>query len=110
MSFVVNEKSSFCLNVVLKNKVGEPLNPITKVEWWVSKPKDQIAYEKQILSDPTPEFTLIIPAEANICDRRKDETRAVVVRVESGVEHVKHDVHPYTVRAFDTVPYPEVAP
>jgi hypothetical protein len=106
--FAVNEKTSFCLNVVLKDKGGNPLNPIDKFEWWVSKPKDQLVYAKTEILLPEPEMEIIIPAEVNICEKRKDETRAVVFRVQSGENHIRHEVFPYTVTALDTVPYPTV--
>ena len=106
--FEVNEKTSFCLNVDLKDKNGNPLNPIDKFEWWVSKPKDVLAFAKTEVLLPEPVMELTIPAEANICEGRKDEVRAVVLRVQSGEEYVKHDVFPYTVIALDTVPYPIV--
>jgi hypothetical protein len=106
--FEVNEKTAFCLTVTLKDKNGYPLNPIDKFEWWVSKPKDQLVYEKIEILEPESEMEIIIPAEVNICERRKNETRAVVVRVQSGEQYIKHDVFPYTVIALDTVPYPTV--
>jgi hypothetical protein len=106
--FEVNEKTSFCLTVTLKDKAGNPLTPIDKFEWWVSKPKDLLAYAKTEVLLPEPVMEITVPAEANICEGRKNEVRAVVFRVQSGQEYVKHDVFPYTVIALDTVPYPIV--
>lgn len=108
MSFTVNEKSSFCLNVLLKDSDGEPLSPIDSVKWWVGKPKSDVpVLEEQTVSSPTAEMELIIPAEAHVCSGRKDEGRFVVVQVQSGADHLQHDWFEYTVKAQYTVPYPE---
>jgi hypothetical protein len=107
MSFEVNEGSSFCLNVLLKDSDGEPLSPIDSVKWWVGKPKSDVpVLEEQTVTGPTAEMELIIPASAHICSGRKDEGRFVVVQVQSGADHLKHDWFEYTVLAQYTVPYP----
>ena len=112
MSFEVNEGSSFCLNVLLKNTDGEPLSPIDSVKWWVGKPKSDVpVLEEQTVSGPTAELELIIPATAHVCAGKRDEERFVVVQVTSGTDHLKHEWFEYKVKAQFTVPYPEeVAP
>ena len=105
--FWVNENSSFCLTVTLTGRDGNPLSPIDAVRWWVGRPKDtDPTYPIQTVVGPTAEIELVIPAEANICSRRRDEERFVVVQIESGVEHMKHEWFKYGVRAQDIVPYP----
>lgn len=107
MPFMVNEKSSFCLNVSLKDSDGEPLSPIDSVKWWVGKPKSDVpVLEEQTVSSPTAELELIIPASAHVCAGRRDEGRFVVVQVQSGADHLKHEWFEYTVKAQYTVPYP----
>ena len=107
MSFEVNEGSSFCLTVTLTDDEGSALSPIDSVKWWVGKPKSDVpVLEEQTVTGPTATLELIIPAEAHVCAGRKDEARFVVVFVQSGQEHFKHEWFDYTVKAKDTVPYP----
>lgn len=107
MSFEVNEGSSFCLNVLLKDTDGEPLSPIDSVKWWVGKPKSDVpVLEEQVVTGPTATLELIIPASAHVCAGRRDEERFVVVFAQSGTDHFKHEWFDYTVKAKDTVPYP----
>ena len=107
MRFEVNEGSSFCLTVTLTDSGGEALSPINSVKWWVGRPKSDVpVLKEQTISEPTAELELIIPASAHICAGRHDEGRFVVVQVQSGVNHLKHEWFEYTVKAQYTVPYP----
>lgn len=104
-AFTVNENSSFCLEVSLTDKDGNPLDPVTSFEWWVSKPKDIKVTSKVSVTEPTSTLQIIIPASANICLGHRDEARVVIMRATSGLQYEKHEVFPYTVKALSTVPY-----
>ena len=107
MSFEKNEKSSFCLAVELLDRHGKPLSPIDSVSWWVGKPKsDTPVYPKHQVAEPLSSFEIIVPAEANICSGSKNESKFLIVRVQSG-PHVEHKAFEYTVIALNTVPYPD---
>lgn len=109
MSFEVNEGSSFCLTVTLKDSDGVALSLIDSVKWWVGKPKSDVpVLEEQTVPDPSATMELIIPASVHICSGRRDEGRFIVVQVQSGNDHIKHEWFEYTVKAQNTVPYPGV--
>lgn len=106
-----NEKSSFCIDVILTDRDGEPLSPITSVSWWVGKPgSDDLIIEKQEIVNPTSDIEIVVPAEASICTGKRNEKRFLIVRVQSGSEHVKHSRYEWEIKAMDTVPYPSPLP
>jgi len=104
-AFTVNENSSFCLEVTLTDKDGDPLNPVTSFEWWVSKPKDVRVTTKVSITEPESVLQIVIPASANVCSGHRDESRVVIMRATSGEAYEKHEIFPYTVKALSTVPY-----
>lgn len=107
MLFECPEKSSFNLRLNLKDDQGNDLLPINGLSWWVGNPrKDEPVILKTEVQNPEHDSVITIPAEANICDGRRDEERFVIVRVESGV-HVKHKQFDYVVTNLGLVPYEE---
>jgi len=101
------EKSSFCLNVVLKDSNGAPLTPIDEVKWWVGKPReDDPIIEKTEVESPEADMDIVVPKEANICTSGRDEERFVIVMVRSGV-HTVYKQFDYSVINYSLVPYEE---
>lgn len=102
----VNEKSSFCIELELLDRDGNPLVPVDELQWWVGRQDcDDPVWPKQDVIPPTNNELIPIPADANICRGSQDEERFVIIRAVSGI-FTRHIVYNYRVRALRTVPYP----
>lgn len=101
----VNEKSSFCIELELQDRDGNPLVPVDELEWWVGRQDcDDPVWSKVVIDPPSNNELIAIPADANICRGSQDEERFVIIRAVSGI-FTRHIVYNYRVKALRTVPY-----
>jgi hypothetical protein len=106
MSVTVNEKSSFCIELRLLDRDGNPLVPVDELSWWVGRQDcDDPVWPRQEIVPPSNDELIPIPADANICEGCQDEQRFVIIRAVSGI-FTKHIAINYKVKALRTVPYP----
>jgi len=108
VTYECSEGSSFCLNAVLTNQDGNPLDPIDSIYWWVGKPKsDEVIVAKTAVASISATPKIVVPIEANICtnERNKDEKRFLVIEAKSGV-HTRTEEFEWTVKNLGLTPYP----
>jgi len=98
------EKTSFYLDVAFTTPDETPM-AIDRLEWWVVEPRSQrVTHERQQIDAPGNSVTLVIPAEASICEGARGENRVVILKATEG-EHIAHQPFYYTVLALPRVPY-----